>query len=253
MFVRVFNKRENTYFKSVVYAMVNTGWFLQYIVLNPKTQSFELVDGLDRSCSPAESLVETIQDDCSGFKVYEGAYLLKYKYYCKEKRNLFEDINRIVGYADICETCAFIVDIFETRSVPVNAYNLSIRKLNDEDEWNYILTQADANDFMKKFVGFHDSTLEKLTYFVSDSSASVIATFDNSGWFGVVELYFEGVQILKIVPALSNYTREILDASLIVEAESIFWADEYMESVDLTYAGSFIKALSLKWRRIDDL
>ena len=75
-------------------------------------------------------------------------------------------------------------------------------------------------------------------------------TFDNSGWFGVVELCFEGIEILKIVPAGENCSREILEGSLIVEDESVFWSDCYMESIDLTYEGSMIKALNLKWRKI---
>ena len=48
MFVRVFDKEKNIYYKSMVYAMVGTGWFLQYIVLNPHTQKFELVDYLEK-------------------------------------------------------------------------------------------------------------------------------------------------------------------------------------------------------------
>ena len=75
-------------------------------------------------------------------------------------------------------------------------------------------------------------------------------TFDNSGWFGVVELCFEGIEILKIVPAGENCSREILEGSLIVEDESVFCSDCYMESIDLTYEGSMIKALNLKWRKI---
>ena len=32
MFVRVFDKEKNNYFKSIVYATVGIGWFLKYIV-----------------------------------------------------------------------------------------------------------------------------------------------------------------------------------------------------------------------------
>lgn len=103
---------------------------------------------------------------------------------------------------------------------------------------------------MQKFVGFHDSTLDKIIYSENFKTTSANAIFDNSGWFGIAELCFEGVQMLKIIPAPENYSNEILDASLIVENESIFWADTIMEKPDLTYEGSIIKALSLKWRKL---
>ena len=73
-------------------------------------------------------------------------------------------------------------------------HKISVRSLSDTSEWNYILTQADADDFMKMFAGFHDSTLEKINYSESNSSTMVNAIFDNSGWFGIVELCFEGIQ-----------------------------------------------------------
>ena len=103
---------------------------------------------------------------------------------------------------------------------------------------------------MKNFASFHDGTLEKISYSESNESTSVKAVFDNSGWFGIVELCFEGIKMLKIMPATEDYTREIYEASLIIEDESVFWADCYMEKEDLSYEGSIIKALNLKWRKI---
>ena len=103
---------------------------------------------------------------------------------------------------------------------------------------------------MRIFAGFHDSTLEKTVYTETDEAATVLLTFDNSGWFGIAELCFEGIRVLRIVPAPENYSRELTEASLIVENESVFWADAYMEQADETYSGSMVKALCLKWRRV---
>lgn len=234
----------------MVYATVGIGWFLQYIVLNPYTQSFELVDYLDKQYKPAKPLVEIIQPDHEEFVVYNGAQMLKYKHYCEANGCKFVEVKQIMGYPEILENNAFLAEILANHSVPFGAYHISKKSLCDTTEWNYILTQADAEDFMKKFVGFHDSTLEKIEYYESNSSATANAIFDNSGWYGVVALCFEGVQTLKIVPAMGNYSRELFDASLIVENESIFWADSYMEKPNDSYDGSIIRALSLKWRKI---
>ena len=250
MFVRVYDKKKNIYYKSVVYATVGISWFLQYIVLNPHTQSFELIDYLDKQFEPAKPLVEIIQPSHKEFIVYNGTQMLKYKHFCKINGYKFVDVKQMMGYPDVLENNAFLANIFANHSVPFNTYKILARNLDDTTEWNYILTQADADDFMKKFVGFHDSTLEKTVYSESNSSAVANVTFDNSGWFGIVELCFEGVQMLKVMPATENYTREIFEASLIIDNESVFWADSYMEKPDSSYKGSIIKALNLIWRKL---
>ena len=121
----------------------------------------------------------------------------------------------------------------------------------DAAEWHYVKTQEDANAFMDLFASFHDSTLESINY-VEDSTGKkeVRAIFDNTGWFGIAELCFEGIQLLKIVPAGENYSREIFDATLFVNDSGIFWADDSLEMVDLSYEGSIIQSLCLKWRKL---
>ena len=250
MFVRVFDKGKNIYYKSMVYATIGNGWFLQYIVLNPYTHSFELIDYLDKQYEPAKPLVEIIQPNHEEFVTYNGAQILKYKHFCKNNGYKFVDIKQMMGYQEVLENNDFLADILVNHSVPLDTYKISVRNISDTTEWNYILTQTDADDFMKKFVGFHDSTLEKINYSETNSSAVVSAIFDNSGWFGVVELCFEGVQMLKILPATENYTREIFEASLLIENEGVFWADSYMEKPNNSYEGSIIRALNLKWREI---
>jgi len=249
MFVRVFDEENSTYYKSMVYATFGLGWLSQYIVLNPYTHRFELIDCLAQSTDLEKPLIEIIQDDETEFIVHKGSHILKYKHFCKTNGYKLVDVKHMMGYPEVLENNAFLASILVNRSVPFDTYKISARKLSDTTEWNYILTQADADDFMKKFVGFHDSTLEKINYSESDSIAVVNAIFDNSGWFGIVELCFEGVQLLKIVPAAENYSREILEASLIIDNESVFWADSYMEKPDSLHEGSIIKALNLKWRK----
>ena len=248
--VRVFDKQQNRYYKSMVYATVGIGWFLQFIVLNPYTQSFDLVDYLDKQHQHTKPLVEIIQPNHEEFVVYNGAQMLKYKHYCKANGCKFIEVKQMMGYPEILENNAFLAEILWNHSVPSGTHQISPKTLYDTTEWNYIFTQADADDFMKKFVGFHDSTLQKISYYESNSSAVANAIFDNSGWYGIVELCFEGVQMLKIMPATENYTRELFDATLIIDKESVFWADSYMSEANSSYEGSIIKALNLKWRKI---
>ena len=129
MFVRVLDKEKNTYYKSMVYATVGIGWFLQYIVLNPHVRSFELVEYLDKQYQPAKPLVEIIQADHEEFIVYEGSQMLKYKQFCKTNRQRFVDVKRMMGYRDVLENHAFVADILTNHSVPVDAYEISPRTL----------------------------------------------------------------------------------------------------------------------------
>ena len=250
MFVRVFDKHRQKYYKSMVYAAAGAGWCLKYIVLNPDTHTFELVEGFDQSVVPKRPLVDIIQSDQTDFVVYQGSSLLKYKHFCKVNGFQCADISQMMGYPDVLEHYAFLADILTNKSVSVDAYQISIRGLSDATEWNYILTQTDADDFMQTFAGFHDSTLESVNYSELSASTRANVIFNNSGWFGIVELCFEGVQMLKIVPATGDHFREIFDASLLIEDESVFWADSHMENPEDSYEGSIIKALNLKWRKL---
>ena len=56
--------------------------------------------------------------------------------------------------------------------------------------------------------------------------------------------------MMKIKPPALACFRNISDASLIIENESVFWADASLKKADKSYDGSFIRALCLKWRII---
>lgn len=249
MYARIYDKEQDRYYKSIVYCGINHGYYRQYVVLNPYTDCFELVDYLDKSNSDLKPLVEIIQYNHEEWRSYQNALLLKYKHYCK-KNNKEVGIDFLLGYPDVCENHEFISSIIERKSVTRTESGIFIRNLSDANEWNYIQTQDEANEFMKLFAGFHDSTLEKLYYEDEQGSTNVVVTFDNSGWYGIVELCFEGVLAINIRPAKENYSRDIYEGTLLIHDETVLWADWYMENEDLSFDGSYIKALNLKWRKI---
>lgn len=249
MYVRVYDKPNNRYYKSMAYCVVNIGYDRHYIVLNPYEDRFELVAHLDKSTKEYQLLVETIQFDTDEWEKYEKAYLLKYKHYCKA-HGKDDTVELLWGYRDVCENFEFISSILENKFFPVEGSGIMLRELTDTADWNYILTQQDADEFMKLFVGFHDSTLDKIVFEDQQVTSSAIATFDNSGWYGIIELCFEKIVAVNIRPVGENYTPYIYEATLIVKDETVFWADDHMKTEDLSYEGSYIKALSMKWRKI---
>ena len=250
MYVRVCSNVSRQLYQSMVYARVNVGWFAQYIVFNYNRQCFELVDELDKSVKPVRTLVSLIQSRTDGMREYSGSALLKYKNYCKSHSYEFPDLKYLFGYPDVCENCEFLHEILSNKSVPLNEYDIELRDLPDVQDWTYLRTQEQADEFMNLFAGFHDSTLERVCY-VEDNTGKKEATaiFDNSGWFGVAELCFEGVELLGIVPPGDLYCRNIMCATLRVSEEGVLWADS--ESEEGVYEGSMIRARSLKWRKIE--
>jgi len=93
--------------------------------------------------------------------------------------------------------------------------------------------------------------LDKLIYEEDYGKTQLKVQSDNSSWHGVVELCFEGLIALNLRGLGENRTREIYAATLIVNDESVFWADDELENEDYNYKGTYIKALNLKWRKIN--
>lgn len=249
MYARIFDKANQRYFKSMIYCAINHGSYRKYVVIDPDTDHFVLVDYLDKTGKDWPPLVEIIRSEHEGWVRYENALLLKFRKYCLTHGKPMT-VDFLWGYRDVCDNYGLLTELLEGKTVPVSGSGICVRDLPDREEWTYIHTREDAEDFMKKFAGFHDSTLEKLVYEEDYGGSKVTATFDNSGWFGVAELCFEGVLAVNIRPPKENFSREIMEGTLLVRDETVLWADCYLKEEDLGYDGSCIRALSLKWRKI---
>lgn len=249
MFVRVYDKLKREYYKSMVYGLINTGYYEQAITYNPFSGCFELVDYFDKgrkNLSPAYQHINSNRDE---WITVEKTSLLKLKKYCRVNGSGLE-ITCFNGYQEVFDDFGFLLRIIREKNVPAAETKLAPRDNEDISQWNYIRTQADANQFMKLFVAFHDSTLDKLNYEETYGETRLTVQFDNSGWYGIVELCFEGIIALNLRAPLENYSREIYGATLLIRDESVFWADDELEVEDLSYPGTYIKALNLKWRKI---
>ena len=246
MFVRVSDKANNRFYKSQVYGLVNCGLSEQAIVRNPYTNCFQLVHYFEKADSFFIPIYEVIQPERNGWIRASAADLIKLNLHSKEV-----SVDYLFGYEDVLNNHEFLYSLLNKKCVHVDTAGVQIRSLEDEEEWNYIATQADADAFMKLFVGFHDSYLNKLTYEEDDyQTRQVTAIFDNTCWYGVAELCFEGLIAMNLRPAQENVSRYIYGGTLLVKDECIFWADDALEEENLSYEGSYIKALNLKWRKI---
>ena len=249
MFVRVFDNHNDRYYKSIVYCVIVYDNSRKFIVLNPYENCFELV-GEDNTLNQ-ELLIDYIRYDTDDWSIYKGAELLYFENFCK-KYNKFFNTELIWGYNDVCENFEFLVKILENKCIPIKDTRITIRHNVKDDGWNYIVTQKDADELMQLFAGFHDASLKKLVFEENKGMSSAIAIFDNSIWYGVIEVCFEQVIAINIRPASYVMGPDIYEATLIVKDETVFWADDYLENEDLSYNGTYIKAFTMKWRKSDN-
>jgi hypothetical protein len=253
MYVRTVSNYNGTFILSMVYAVVDGGRDSKYIVYNKWNDSFELVDYWDKTQGYWANKIYRIRKETDGFVEYENEQLLELNKYCEENNLKIPMTEFLWGYPDVCENYAFICDIIMNRVVPANRYQIQKRDIPDLKEWKYINTEEDIQEFMDFFMGFHDSKMEKLTYEESEEKGTKVnVIFDNEYWFGKVELCFEGVLDLRIAPPIDFDSSELDSATLQIDDEGFFWADEYMEKPDMTYEGSIIRALSLKWKKLEE-
>lgn len=252
MFVRVFDKKHGRYYKSIVYGKIDTGYFEKYVVLNPFTNSFEAVDYLLKDEEPftGRTQINIINVTTEEWKRFFDDNLLE----LSRSMDGYEVQNKVpafCGYEDVYQSQGFLLRLLKNRSVPCDEAKIAVRSLPDEKEWHAIKTQEDADEFMGLFMGFHDSTLERLWYEEDDNKKDLHMVFDNTDWYGVVELFFEALVDMCIRPPEDNMCREFLSGCLLVRDESVFWAEEGLQDEDLSYGGSYVKAYSLKWKKLD--
>lgn len=133
--------------------------------------------------------------------------------------------------------------------------------------WNEIANEKDLNSFMDTVDGFHDSCLKELKYisgaYVNEKlmmlpvnkqrilSMIIQRQFENPS---VIEMQFVGLKYLKLFPNDENDTCEILDATMILKEDCIYWCDCGGLSVkDIeSYTGTTICASKVRWRAVDE-
>ena len=131
--------------------------------------------------------------------------------------------------------------------------------------WHEIVTDEDVRAFMKQIGYFHDSCIKEMRYvsgaYVADDlsmypindkrSLSVIIQrqFED---IPALELEFIGLDHLYLRPNSPAYTCEILDATLLIKDDRIFWCDwGGLTEEDLEqYDGTLICSEKLRWRAL---
>lgn len=133
--------------------------------------------------------------------------------------------------------------------------------------WNEIVCKKDLDSFMNIMCGFHDSCVKEIKYisgaYVNEklsmspvNSQRVLCVIIQRQFEdpSAIEMQFAGLKYLKLFPKGENYTCEILDASMIIKEDCIYWCDcGGLSEKDIeSYTGTTICASKVRWRAADE-
>lgn len=133
--------------------------------------------------------------------------------------------------------------------------------------WNDIANENDLKGFMDAMYGFHDSCIKEIKYisgaYVNEklsmspvNSKRILSVIIQRQFeeLSAIEMQFVGLKYLKLFPDDENYTCEILDATMIIKEDCIYWCDcGGLSEKDIeNYTGTTICASEVRWRAADE-
>lgn len=132
--------------------------------------------------------------------------------------------------------------------------------------WNEIIDNNDLKNFMDNINYFHDSCIKEFKYLsgayvddelsmypVNDHRILKVIIQRQSKDISMIEMEFKGLIYLKLFPLDDKSTCEILDSTMIIKNDCIYWCDcGGLSETDLdNYNGTVICASKFRWRAIE--
>ncbi|MBP2656267.1 MAG: hypothetical protein H6Q73_3836 [Firmicutes bacterium] len=264
MRVRVYNKSTNAYFISEVYAIINTGYYEKYLVIEnvDNIKNFRLVEYLDKSEGNLPVNINVISSN----KVADS-WISKKEHELKaisdrlDARDKNDSFYSYRGYDFILKQKDLLIALLKGEKVAYEALCGKEKEISTKLKgWNYVESEDDIQNLMKIFFGFHDSVLKFLNYIsgsgkdkegikVTDNIRQLSMIFDSS-WSDSIEIVFEGVLVLTLRPALDNYCSDLFSATIMLKDKTILFYDGEVNSESENYEGTWVKALEMRWRLV---
>ncbi|WP_294147316.1 hypothetical protein [uncultured Clostridium sp.] len=266
MRARVFDKSDSTFYVSEVYGIINSGGD-HYIVGKQEADKwqFHLVDYLDFSSSQVPHPVQVECIDCNNLNC-QAEWLCKTKEDLEEFNQILEQqfslprILRYSGYRFIWEDRETLIQLLLNKTARDDA-GIAAGIQTKLTGWNYIESKSDIDMLMEAFAGFHDSVIKEIHYVSGDyvdgegmhltfSCDKKIQFLFDSDWSGSMEVIFEAVRLMQLVPPAENYLADLFDASVFVKHHEVYFYDSSLAEIPETYSGTWVKALGMRWRTL---
>lgn len=265
MRVRVYDKSDNTFYVSEVYGILNFRGD-HYIVgkQDAGIWRFRLVDYLDFSSEQVPYPVQVECIDCNALPGQEE-WLCKTREELEEFNHILEQqlslprILRYSGYRFIWEDREMLIQLLLNKTVR-DGTGRAFKIQTKLPDWNYIESEPDIERLMEKFAGFHDSVIREVHYLSGDyvdgegmhltpSCDKKIQFLFDSDWSDSIEVVFEAVRLMQLVPPAENYLADLYDASIFVKNHEIYFYDSSLKKIPDMYGGTWVKALGMRWRK----
>lgn len=132
--------------------------------------------------------------------------------------------------------------------------------------WNNIVSSYDIEKLMNTMCFFHDSCIKEMKYLsgayvendlsmypINDQRVLRVIVQRQYKDPSAIEMEFIGLKSLKLAPTDEDYTCEILDATMIISNDSVYWCDcgGLLEKDCADYEGTVICASRVRWRAMD--
>lgn len=255
MRVRVYDRANDDYYRSELYAIFFSGIFERWLVI--RDGILRLVDRCYEEDGLYYAQINRIDPDFSrDWILLSNGDISDFPAFPK---HLPEDPwSAFRGYPWVWEDRETVLALLAGQAVPLSQTAFAEQRPSSLlPDWNYVSTQVEADSLMEQAYDFHDSVLVGLRY-VSGSVKTSEGILDSdhirqvtmefqSQWSPPLELVFEGVESLTLRPAGDNYGSNIMEATLRIRDAAVFFCDGYCEA-EASYDGTKILAYSLRWR-----
>lgn len=266
MRVRVYDKLTNNYFISEVYAIINSGYYKKYLVVEniDNKRYFRLIEYLDKAESgnfyPVNINVISA-NELSESWVIKGENELGNLCYKLDVKNKNDSFYIFRGYNFIFQQKELLLALLKGEQIPYELLHEHKKEISTKlDGWNYVEYKDDVESLMGIFHGFHDSVLKNLNYISGSgkdekgimclNNIRQVSMIFDSLWSDSIEIVFEGVLALNLRPAKDNYCSDLLSATIILKDKAILFYDAEVNSDDEDYEGTWINALGMRWRSL---
>lgn len=133
--------------------------------------------------------------------------------------------------------------------------------------WNEINNEIDLKSFIDMYCDFHDSCIKELRYISGAYVSNDLSMYPINDQRilkliiqrqlknpSVIEMEFVGLKSFSMCPSDEKHTCEILDATMILKNNCVYWCDCGGVSEDEldSYEGTFICAEKVRWRVADE-
>ena len=260
--VRVFDKQSNSYFKSEVYAIINSGIYERFLVIVPSKDGdfLKFFDSVD-AANNYKILINTIPSEYPAEWVHQktepaNGQFGKFSDMPNQDFRFYE----YRGFEWLWNEKETLCCLLNGEKVRVCGSVFEGRLYSDHAQpgWNYIENTEDAENFLEEVCDLHDSVITEINYVSGgglndDGSLTpgykpVLNMKIQSQICGDVEMEFIGLMALNLRPAVYCFSDIISGVGLICRDGYVYFSEEYSETADFNFDGTWAVSYDLRWR-----